>query len=331
MVSAPLRGVHEVRSKGRVYYYAWRGGPRLTGTPGTPEFLASLAEAHASRTTPAKGLFNGVIAAYRASPAYPKNTHTVRAYAAHLADIEERWGKMPLAVVNDVRVRKAFLAWRDGMAHKPRTADMAMGVLKVLLGWAEERVLVTANHAKPIGRLHKVDKSEDIWTAEDLARAGDIESQEVRWAVELGLLTGLRQSDLIRLAWGHDEGDIIAFRTSKRGKAVEIPVTPALRALLGRIERRGPMILTTKRGHRPWTADGLRSSFGKACEAVGIERTFHDLRRTAATVLLAAGIDDTQVAIIMGWSLKAIESLKRRYVSRSAIVAAVVAKLAKAL
>jgi hypothetical protein len=25
----------------RTYYYAWRGGPRLEGEPGTPDFVAS--------------------------------------------------------------------------------------------------------------------------------------------------------------------------------------------------------------------------------------------------------------------------------------------------
>ena len=34
-----LKGVHAVRSKGRLYYYAWRGGPRLEGEPGSIEFL----------------------------------------------------------------------------------------------------------------------------------------------------------------------------------------------------------------------------------------------------------------------------------------------------
>jgi len=40
-----LRGVHKLRIQGRSYYYAWRGGPRLRGEPGTPEFMASYNEA----------------------------------------------------------------------------------------------------------------------------------------------------------------------------------------------------------------------------------------------------------------------------------------------
>lgn len=332
MVSASLKGVHEVRAKGRTYFYAWRGGPRLQGSPGSPEFLTSLAEAHANRRASPKGTFRTVLAAYRASPAYVGlGVHTKRAYAAHLDDIDARWGTLPLSALDDPKVRRHFMAWRDSMANRPRTADMAVGVLKRVLGWAEERVFVTSNQAEPIGRLHRVDKSEDIWTAADLEALQGVASREVWWAVSLGLQTGLRQGDLIRLAWGHDEGDALAYRTSKRGRRVTIPVTTALRTLLGAIERRGPVILTTQRGKRPWTGDGLRASFGQACKDAGVERTFHDLRRTACTVLLAAGLDDTDVSMMMGWSLKDVEAMKRRYVSRPAIIAAVVAKLEKAL
>ena len=41
-----LKHIHRVRKRlatGQVqtYYYAWRGGPRLSGEPGSPEFVVS--------------------------------------------------------------------------------------------------------------------------------------------------------------------------------------------------------------------------------------------------------------------------------------------------
>jgi hypothetical protein len=41
----------------KTYWYAWKGGPRLNGEPGTPEFIASYNEAAAQRIKPAGGLF----------------------------------------------------------------------------------------------------------------------------------------------------------------------------------------------------------------------------------------------------------------------------------
>jgi hypothetical protein len=39
MVRVDLHGIAKVTAKGRTYFYAWRGGPRLSGQPGSPEFL----------------------------------------------------------------------------------------------------------------------------------------------------------------------------------------------------------------------------------------------------------------------------------------------------
>jgi len=46
---------------------------------------------------------------------------------------------------------------------------------------------------------------------------------------------------------------------------------------------------------------------------------------------LMAGIEASQVALVMGWSEKAVDDLKRKYVSRTAVVQAVLAKLEKAV
>src|SRR6516162_1526429 len=54
-----LRGINSYTAKLadgtiRKYWYAWKGGPRLQGEPGTPEFIASYNEAAAQKIrTPA--------------------------------------------------------------------------------------------------------------------------------------------------------------------------------------------------------------------------------------------------------------------------------------
>jgi hypothetical protein len=57
MVKVDLKGVAAVTAKGRTYHYAWRGGPRLRGEPGSAEFIASYQEAHDSLRTPDKSTF----------------------------------------------------------------------------------------------------------------------------------------------------------------------------------------------------------------------------------------------------------------------------------
>jgi hypothetical protein len=64
----------------KTYWYAWRGGPRLHGEPGTPEFMRSYNEAVAQRKMPPKGLMLSLIAEFKrsaefttTSPASQKN------------------------------------------------------------------------------------------------------------------------------------------------------------------------------------------------------------------------------------------------------------------
>ena len=51
MVRINLKGIARVTAKGRTYWYAWRGGPRLCGDPGSPEFVQSYNEAIENRRT----------------------------------------------------------------------------------------------------------------------------------------------------------------------------------------------------------------------------------------------------------------------------------------
>lgn len=47
-----VKYMHKVTAKGRVYWYAWRGGPRLHGEEGSPAFWASYNAAIAERLLP---------------------------------------------------------------------------------------------------------------------------------------------------------------------------------------------------------------------------------------------------------------------------------------
>jgi len=63
-----LKGIHTVKSKtGQTYYYAWRGGPRLRGQPGSADFTASYNEAVKLRETPSDGTLFSLIAGFKAS------------------------------------------------------------------------------------------------------------------------------------------------------------------------------------------------------------------------------------------------------------------------
>lgn len=83
-----------------------------------------------------------------------------------------------------------------------------------------------------------------------------------------------------------------------------IPVGAPLKTALDRAAKRSTIILTTIDG-KPWTPDGFRASWRKACARAGIAGlTFNDLRGTAVTRLALAECTEAEIATITGHSLR---------------------------
>jgi len=137
----------------------------------------------------------------------------------------------------------------------------------------------------------------------------------MRLAFELGLYTGQRLSDVIRLAWSNYDGARIRLRQQKTGTTLSIPVHPDLKALLDETARRGLTILTTVTG-RSYHPRVFSREFLEARQAVeGLEPdlSFHGLRHTAAARLAELGSGAPEIQAITGHkSLKLVEHYIRQ-------------------
>jgi len=144
----------------------------------------------------------------------------------------------------------------------------------------------------------------------------------------LALWTGQRQGDLLRLPWSAYDGTHIRLTQSKskrRGAEpvrVTIPVGAPLKAMLDAEPKRSTIILTNTDG-APWTSDGFRASWRKACRRAGVVGvTFHDLRGTAVTRLARVGCTEPEIATITGLSLRSVRSiLDAHYLARDPALA----------
>ena len=172
------------------------------GEPGSPEFVASYMAAHATRREPDPSRFHSVIVGYKASQDFlGLKPRTKADYLKHIAKIEEQFGDLPLAALDDARVTRDFLEWRDSMAHSPRQADYAWMVLMRLLSWARGRGLTLYRPPERVERLYHADRSEKIWTEQHIAAFMAVASEPLQRALVLALETGQRQGDLLMLPW----------------------------------------------------------------------------------------------------------------------------------
>jgi integrase len=333
MVRVELKGIAKVTAKGRVYWYAWRGGPRLCGEPGTPEFMTSYNEAIESRRLPEPGRFRSLVTLYRASPDYRNlAASTARNWAPWLDRIAEYFGGLSIRQFDrPEKIRPVIRRWRQHWADKPRTADYGLQVLSRVSSHAVELGKIAGNPCEGIKQLYSGNRSAIIWTEADIARIKRTCTAEIACAIDLAAHTGLRLGDLLRLSWSHVGADEIVITTGKsayRREAI-IPLYDALRAVLAGIPRRSTTILTSSK-HRPWTRDGFGSSFNKAKIAAGmadVDLHFHDLRGTAATRFYVADVPERAIAGIMGWEEEHVAKIIRRYVDRTAATKSIIRQL----
>ncbi len=138
----------------------------------------------------------------------------------------------------------------------------------------------------------------------------------------LALRTGQREGDRLKLTWSAYDGTHFRLRQSKTGARVSIKVGAPLKAVLDATPKRSPVILLST-DNKPWTEDGFRRSWRKACKKAGIVGvTFNDLRGMAVARLAIAGCTEAEIAAITGHSLRDVRSiLDEHYLHRDPALA----------
>lgn len=322
----PLKGINsrtKVLASGRrvTYYWAWKGGPRLEGEPGSPEFVASYERAVSARIEAPAGQFVALIRAYEMASEFTDLAPRTRAdYTKQLAIIEREFGDLPIAALSDPETRGEFKDWRDRRAKQSRRwADYGWVVLARVLSVAKDRGKITVNPCEKGGRLYSGSRRDKVWSAEQEAAYLAAAPEHMRLPILLGIYTGQREGDLLVLPWSGYDGTHVRLRQRKTGRHVCIPVVGPLKAALDteKARKRGLLVLLTKAGQK-WTEDGFRSSWGKACRKAKIKGlTFHDLRGTAVTRLARAGCSVPEISEFTGLSLASVESiLEKHYLAR---------------
>src|SRR5262245_24191229 len=103
------------------YWFAWRGGPRLIGEPGSPKFVASYNEAVARKVATPEGVLQVVLTKFQQSEDFRRLAERTRKdYAIQIKVIERAFGDLPIAALSDPRTRDILLEWREQLALASR-------------------------------------------------------------------------------------------------------------------------------------------------------------------------------------------------------------------
>ena len=257
---------------------------------------------------------------------------TVRGYRAEARQIDSHIGNVRLA---DLSVEDVS-GWMRDMGddgYAPKSVSKPFRLLKQALKWGIAQDLITKNPCDfckpprrartPINALSREERTRM------LRLAMQAEPQPLGFAVEIALTTGMRRGEVCALRWSDlsDDGTITVshalgngpggfyVKEPKTGSSVRtIPLTKHLNTMLSarrrdaeRVAREmgvslgDPYILgTQEEKSRPYNPTQLGKDFAAFCKMNGFSCTFHDLRHTFATMMIAGGCDVRTVASYLG-------------------------------
>ena len=321
-----IKNLHTITSKGKRYYYHRITRKRITGEPGTAEFLHQLMveDQKLEKNKPVKGTLASLIKKYRASPEFQALApRTRRDYENVMLWMQEGKRKdTPIhAITSPMIVKIRDAAYKS---HKRNFANYVIAVFSILFNWGKQHGITTNNPAQPVKKIRRPKGTPGAnrpWTKEERKAVMEAAPDHLKLPIALSMYAALRQGDVVRLTWAAYDGISISTIQQKSGEPVWIPTMPPLKELLDKTERKGKVICLTSKG-TPWTENGLRASFFKLIRKLMAEGkvqpglTFHGLRHSIATDIAEAGGSEKEIMSVLGHTTEAMASHYSRRANR---------------
>lgn len=250
--------------------------------------------------------FKQLVAAYRASGAFASlRASTQREYDRVLTALAAGFlGDYDLAAFEDARVRADVREWRDAHFRGPRARDHALAIARRVISWGYDEGWIAHNHLTRMGREHRPDRRDSVWTRNQWAAALAAASEEEQFVLITLFRTGQRISDVLNAPRTAVVDGRFRLRQSKKRRLVDMPLHPELEAVLDPILAApvgAATTLLTKNDGTPWTYDTFEKRWRRIRAAAGVtDLTLHDVRRTVRTELARAGTTPEERRAILG-------------------------------
>ncbi|WP_455480506.1 tyrosine-type recombinase/integrase [Bartonella sp. B12(2025)] len=339
----PPHLVKQVTQHGKIVWYVRIGHGqriRIHGIYGTQEFVDNYKSALAElqgivppKPKPGKlieGSFAWLLKQYFNSV----NWHS-------LAKATKRQRELILMKVCDAignlpyrEIKKAHIT--AGVERRKETPTTAQNFLKALNGlfkWAIDQGLLENNPAFGVKRPPLKNKDGfPAWTEED------IEQYYQQWPsgthervlIDVLLYTGLRRGDAVRIGWKNVKDNIIHLKTEKSQFKTDVflPILPELAETL-KIGPAGDETFICGKSGNKLVKESFGNLFREACNAAGIKKSAHGLRKLAATRAANSGATVSQMKALFGWTEDKMASLYTKSADRRRLSLEAIKKLQK--
>lgn len=305
--------VHPVKTKGRLYHYYRRGGLRhgkLPGAPGSPEFMAEYDRIHAQfgdqeEDGPKAGSVGALVERYLRSTNFQTQIkeQTQQEYRYYCELIRKKMGYVQATSIRPGDIEDI----RDNLRDTPGKANAVVKMFRILWAFGRRKSMVTTDPAGEVTNLKT--RPHKAWPQALIDRWMAEANEEMVWAAMVGLYTGQRLGDCVKMRWSDYDGKFIQVvqikgfdAESEDEETLWIPCHKNLKHMLDNvIPKRSTCILTTSTG-RVWTTNNLKGAMRRQRKRLGVQEkyTFHGLRKNATKALAEAGCSTKQMMAVTG-------------------------------
>ena len=219
-------------------------------------------------------------------------------------------------------------AGRDKRAATPAAAENFVKSLRSFFAWALETGLVSSNRpmaSRSSRRQREASRLGPTMTLRPTAPAGRSEPDSVSCSRFYGR-PALRRGDAVRVGLPHVRDRVIRLATEKTGERVSLPVSDVLAAAIeaGPV---GKMTFIASAAGKPMTKESFGTIFREWCDAAGVSKSAHGIRKAAATADAQNGYSDTELDAKFGWTGRKMAAHYTRTVNRERLSIAAAARV----
>lgn len=218
--------------------------------------------------------------------------------------LNESFGPMALKDITAHDVAK-WQATRVKVVSKG-TVNRELSTLKHIFTKAIEWRFLRTSPAAGTAILHVDNRRTRILTQDECQRLLRACKGRFQALVALALITGARRGELLNLRWSEVGETELTFLDTKTGKQRRLPMSVAMAGIFATLPRIYDYVFanprrTGKMKGQPYVS--IRKNFERALARAGIttgDVSFHTLRHTALSRMIAQGFDDHTVKEISG-------------------------------
>lgn len=268
---------------GAYYYVTYRDGLKVWEGLGRDYGVALLkwAEYEGRKPESARNVEHA-IAHYLETERHRLRPATMTGYNRSSARLIAVFGNMELCDLKPSEVYEYVRRYGNVQANRDKALLSAVYSAARTWGW-----FAGDNPAKGVRRNVERARKRYVTDAE-LGKLVDSASPQLASIIRFAYLTGMRESDILRVRLGDMSDDGIRVDQGKTGRQQLITWTEELRAVIADARaargRVSSLWLFAGRAGQPYTGDGFRAMWRRVKLKAGLaDVTFHDLRRKAGS------------------------------------------------